>query len=227
MPGESFIKDLVLGTPPGTENISSGDDHITGIKGAVVGSFDGFEGVTATPKTVTKTEDQINDLAEKSLDTENITGDWEFSGEVKFTGGQFGVELENGTVIRGRNIADNADIPLVQVGTAGPTGDKAIFGATNADSVYEGDVHEFNGDVTIVASTTGSNAPGDLTVAGELNVSSFTAQDLSGTVTLSAPGQFRVPSTFRSGTIRESQGVDVHDLTGNLLGFIRLYRHNT
>lgn len=169
MSGETRIDELDPSEPTGLEPVSEGDDQIRGIKGGLDGTFPNFEGLAGAPATqVLKTENEINDAPEKGLDGEVISGDWEFTGEVKFSGGQFGIEIANGTGIRGRNIADSADIPLVSVGNGGPTADKAIFGATNAESVYEGDDHEFNGDVTLVASTTGAMGPGNLTIPGGL-----------------------------------------------------------
>ena len=71
----NFIPEMDDNNPLGGDPKSEGDDHIRLTKRSVLGSFPGFVGTTAAPKSVTKTEDQINDLAEKSA-TQTITGVW-------------------------------------------------------------------------------------------------------------------------------------------------------
>lgn len=78
MPVESpcdYIPELDAGSPLGSEPRSQGDDHLRNIKAAILGSFPNFVGVTATPKSVTLTEDEINDCAQKAAATNNFTGD--------------------------------------------------------------------------------------------------------------------------------------------------------
>ncbi len=67
------IPELDPNNPLGSDAVSLGDDHMRLIKRAVTGSFPAFVGTTATPKSVTLTEDQINDAALKSVD-QTITG---------------------------------------------------------------------------------------------------------------------------------------------------------
>ena len=63
MPLESgtLIPDLDANNPLGSDPKSEGDDHLRLVKRCVQGSFAAFVGTTAVPKTVTLTEDQIND----------------------------------------------------------------------------------------------------------------------------------------------------------------------
>ena len=79
MPLESgdFIPELNANNPLGNDPKSEGDDHLRLIKRATLGSFPGFVGTTAVPKSVSLTEDQLNDAAQKSA-AENISGAWEF-----------------------------------------------------------------------------------------------------------------------------------------------------
>ena len=58
-----FIPDLDANNPLGGDPKSQGDDHIRLIKRATQGSFPAFVGTTATPKSVTLTEDELNQLA--------------------------------------------------------------------------------------------------------------------------------------------------------------------
>ena len=71
----NFIPELVETNPDGTDLASTLDDHHRTTKRAVKGSFPAFVGTTGTPKSVNKSEDQINDCAEKSAD-EDILGAW-------------------------------------------------------------------------------------------------------------------------------------------------------
>lgn len=58
-----FIPELDENNPLGGDPKSQGDDHIRLTKKAVKGSFPAFVGTTGTPKSVTLTEDEINQLA--------------------------------------------------------------------------------------------------------------------------------------------------------------------
>lgn len=70
-----FIPELVETNPDGTDLASTLDNHDRVIKTAVKGSFPAFVGTTGSPKFVNKTEDEVNDCAEKSKD-EDILGNW-------------------------------------------------------------------------------------------------------------------------------------------------------
>lgn len=80
-----FIPELDDNNPLGADNVSLGDDHMRLIKRCVTGSFPAFVGTAAVPKSVTKTEDQINDLAEKSA-PQTISALWTFTGDISITG---------------------------------------------------------------------------------------------------------------------------------------------
>lgn len=77
----TFIPELNANNPLGADPKSEGDDHLRLIKRSVLGSFPGFVGNAATPKSVTLTEDQINDAALKSA-AQTISGAWEFTDNV-------------------------------------------------------------------------------------------------------------------------------------------------
>ncbi len=174
MPFENanFIKDLDADNPVGNDEISLGDDHIRSLKRVFDNTFSGLEGTTGDPKAITKTEDQINDAPEASSDLQEISGNWEFSGEITFSGGQFAIHLNNGTVLNGLKQDGTTNVPLAFVSDGGPTLDKAIFGASNAESVYEGDGHEFLGDITTLL---GQSTPGNITAAGGLTGTAVSA----------------------------------------------------
>lgn len=75
----TYISELTITNPVGASDPKSqGDDHLRLIKKCVKNSFGAFVGNTGTPKSVTLTEDQINDAALKSA-TQTITGAWTFS----------------------------------------------------------------------------------------------------------------------------------------------------
>ena len=78
-----FIPELNANNPLGGDPKSEGDDHLRLIKRSVLGSFPAFVGNNATPKSVTLTEDQINDAALKS-EAASISGLWTFSEIVTF-----------------------------------------------------------------------------------------------------------------------------------------------
>ena len=77
----TLIPDLDANNPLGSDPKSEGDDHLRLIKRTVLGSFPAFVGTTAVPKSVSLTEDQINDAALKSA-TQVISGAWEFTDNV-------------------------------------------------------------------------------------------------------------------------------------------------
>ena len=107
----SFIPELDDNNPLGADNVSAGDDHIRLLKRCTTGSFGAFVGNTGTPKSVTLTEDQINqlpvdivsntgnistnsgDIATINADAaftainETITGLWTFSDQASVIGG--------------------------------------------------------------------------------------------------------------------------------------------
>ena len=72
------IPELVETNPLGVDAVNLGDNHLRLIKTCILGSFPGFIGTTGTPKEVTLTEDQINDLAEKSA-AAIISGAWQLT----------------------------------------------------------------------------------------------------------------------------------------------------
>lgn len=65
----SFIAELNPTNPVGSSDPKSqGDDHLRLIKTALQGTFPNFVGTAGTPKSVTLTEDQINDAVRKAVD---------------------------------------------------------------------------------------------------------------------------------------------------------------
>ncbi len=77
----SFISELNLNNPIGSSDPKSqGDDHLRLIKKAILGSFPSFVGTAGTPKSITLTEDQINDAALKAA-AATISALWDFTTE--------------------------------------------------------------------------------------------------------------------------------------------------
>lgn len=77
----NFIPEMDPNNPLGGDPKSEGDDHIRLAKRSVLGSFPAFVGTTATPKSVSLTEDQINDAALKSA-VQTILADWLFEADI-------------------------------------------------------------------------------------------------------------------------------------------------
>jgi len=70
----TYLPELTQTNPIGASDPKSeGDDHIRLIKKALLNTFGAFTGTAGTPKSVTLTEDQINDASQKSAN-ETITG---------------------------------------------------------------------------------------------------------------------------------------------------------
>ena len=111
----SHIPELDDTNPPGSDPKSQGDDHLRLIKRCVLGSFPAFVGTVATPKAVTKTEDEINDLGGLSAD-EIITGAWAVFNDVYFSG---------------QNAAADALIGLIKL----DTNDNPTFGDATANAI--------------------------------------------------------------------------------------------
>lgn len=99
-----FIPELNANNPLGSDPKSEGDDHMRLIKRCTLGSFPGFVGNSGSPKSVTLTEDQINDAALKS-EAQVISGAWDFSGNLR---------LLQGASILARNFADDGDFGLIE-----------------------------------------------------------------------------------------------------------------
>ena len=75
----SFIPELNATNPIGASDLKSqGDDHLRLIKKAVLGSFPSFVGTAGTPKSISLTEDQLNDAARKSA-IATISALWDFT----------------------------------------------------------------------------------------------------------------------------------------------------
>ena len=119
----SFIPDLDANNPLGSDVKSEGDDHIRLVKRCTQGSFPGFVGTLATPKSVTLTEDEINDAALKS-NSQLITGFWDFDNRIR---------LNNTIKLLGRNAADDANIDLVQIDNS----DRTTFGDVNSQQINQ------------------------------------------------------------------------------------------
>ena len=102
MPLESgnLIPDLDANNPLGADPKSEGDDHLRLVKRCVLGSFPGFVGTTAVPKSVTLTEDQINDAALKS-EVQTISGQWTHSASVTLANDVSLRGTESGATARG------------------------------------------------------------------------------------------------------------------------------
>lgn len=62
----NFIPELVITNPAGADPVSQGDDHLRLVKNAILGSFPAFVGNTGTPKSITLTEDELNDAVQQA-----------------------------------------------------------------------------------------------------------------------------------------------------------------
>ena len=107
MPLESgdFIPELNANNPLGGDPKSEGDDHLRLVKRCTLGSFPAFVGNAGAPKSVTLTEDQINDAAQKSA-AQTISGAWRFDSNVL---------LGNSISMFGRNVADDTSFNVAKV----------------------------------------------------------------------------------------------------------------
>ncbi len=94
----AYIPELDQSEPPGSDQVSEGSGHIRTVKTAVTGSFPAFVGTTAVPKFIILTEDEINDLPQRSI-PESIAQQWDFLA---------------GLLSAGVLVADIDDVQLVQ-----------------------------------------------------------------------------------------------------------------
>ncbi len=75
----SYIPELNANNPIGSSDPkSAGDDHIRLIKAAILATFPAFVGTVGTPKSVSFTEDQLNDAALKAA-AATISALWDFT----------------------------------------------------------------------------------------------------------------------------------------------------
>jgi len=82
----TYIPELTITNPVGaTDPKSEGDDHLKLIKKALLNTFGAFVGTAAAPKSVTLTEDQINDAALKAA-IATISALWDFTTEPTLNG---------------------------------------------------------------------------------------------------------------------------------------------
>ena len=76
----TYIPELNQSNPVGaTDPKSEGDDHLRLIKKSLLNTFGSFVGTAGVPKSVTLTEDQINDASQKAAN-ETIAGDKTLTG---------------------------------------------------------------------------------------------------------------------------------------------------
>lgn len=77
----TYIAELTVTNPIGASDPKSqGDDHLRLIKKTITNTFGAFVGTAGAPKSVTLTEDQINDAALKAA-TATISALWDFTTE--------------------------------------------------------------------------------------------------------------------------------------------------
>jgi len=77
----TYIPELTNTNPIGASDPKSqGDDHIRLIKKTILNTFGAFVGTAGTPKSVTLTEDQLNDAAQKSA-AATVSALWDFTTE--------------------------------------------------------------------------------------------------------------------------------------------------
>ena len=190
----NFIPEMIASNPAGTDQKAIGDDHLRLLKRSVLGSFPGFVGTTATPKSVTLTEDQVNDAALKS-EAGTITGDW---------------VLANLIALLGRNFANDDSAELLQLDDA----DIAVFG----DSQYNARMRALDAIEMVVAGSISAHVqPPD---AGGLLV--VDRNDLLNKVGFRSPREREmqtadVPTQDDEGMILRSDTINVNSVTLNQL----------
>ncbi|MEE8481712.1 MAG: hypothetical protein V3S12_00030, partial [Acidiferrobacterales bacterium] len=82
----TYIPELTNTNPIGASDPKSeGDDHLRLIKKTLLNTFGAFVGTAGGPKSVTLTEDEINDCAQK-LAAATIAGLWNFTTIPKING---------------------------------------------------------------------------------------------------------------------------------------------
>ncbi len=105
----TYIPELTNTNPIGASDPKSqGDDHIRLIKKVILNSFGGFVGTAGTPKSVTLTEDQINDAALKAA-TATISALWDFTTQPTFNGDLIALERAKVTTQNGNYTLTLAD----------------------------------------------------------------------------------------------------------------------
>jgi hypothetical protein len=119
----TYISELTNTNPTGADPKSQGDDHLRLVKKVILNSFGGFVGTGASPKSITLTEDQINDCAQKAA-AATITGLYNFTTEPTINGLIAGTKvikqnLQNGSY--GLLLADSGKSIYKASGGAGET----------------------------------------------------------------------------------------------------------
>ena len=88
----TYIPELTNTNPVGASDPKSqGDDHLRLIKKTLLNTFGSFVGTAGTPKSVTLTEDQINDAALKAA-AATMSALWNFTTKPKINGDLIAVE---------------------------------------------------------------------------------------------------------------------------------------
>ena len=88
----TYLPELTETNPIGASDPKSkGDDHLRLIKKTLTNTFGAFVGTAGTPKSVTLTEDQINDAALKAA-AATISALWNFTTKPKINGDLIAVE---------------------------------------------------------------------------------------------------------------------------------------
>lgn len=173
----SYISELTATNPIGASDPKSqGDDHIRLIKTAILNSFGGFVGTAGTPKSITLTEDELNDCAQKAA-AATIAGLWNFTTVPTING-----NLVGHNKLRQRVEADNYEFVLADAGRhvikrSGGAGETYTIPA-NASVAFEvGDV------ITVV-----NNGGGDLSIAITTDTLTLEGEGTTGTRTLADGG---------------------------------------
>ena len=128
-----YIAELDPNNPAGSDAKSFGDDHLRAIKRSTQGSFPAFVGTQASPKSVSLTEDQINDAALKS-EVATISAAWTFQDAVDF---EAPVDFAAGMTVPGVGIALANLVPITMANNAGDP--KQVMRVSNLDTLTVGD----------------------------------------------------------------------------------------
>jgi hypothetical protein len=173
----TYLPELTNTNPVGaTDPKSEGDDHIRLLKKVILNSFGGFVGTAGTPKSVTLTEDEINDAAQKAA-VATISALWDFTTEPTLNGDIVGRQ-------KLRKITQNGDYEFLLtdagkmvVKTSGGGGETFTIPADSA-------VDFLNGDMITVVNLGG----GDLSIAITDDTLQLEGSATTGTRTLADDG---------------------------------------
>ena len=153
----TYISELTNTNPIGASDPKSqGDDHIRLIKKVILNSFGAFVGTAGSPKSVTLTEDQINDAALKAA-TATISELWNFTTKPTISSNLVAVEQILQNVQNGDYTLVLSDAPKHIYKASGDAGETWTIPANSAVAFPIGTaiplVNQGGGTLTIAITT--------------------------------------------------------------------------